>query len=178
MKATIPILLACLIAGGIAVPATSTDSPASDELDRLVGDSICAGHIAGMGKDPGQDTSGRFHGERTLDGHWVMVQYEQDRSAARPKPFKVTMYLGFDPAARRYRLVMVGNGDGVYSVGSSPGWKGNTLTFDEVETAHGAPHRTREAFTAAGSGLAGYTGWFRDTQGNWIKFDEETCHKT
>lgn len=146
----------------------------SGALDKFVGDGVCTGVMA-AGKNAGSSTSGKFHAEKTLDGHWVVIRYEQDASTTNPKPFKVAQYLGYDPASKQFTTVMLGNGDGVYSVGKSTGWKGDTLTFEEVEMAHGQAGHTREAFTTRGSGLSGYTAWFRDKSGKWIKADEETC---
>ena len=86
-------------------------------------------------------------------------------------------YFGYDPASKRYLTVMVGNGAGVYSTGSSLGWKGNSITFDEVEWARGKSHHSRETFTTGDSGLSGYTAWLWNKQGKWVKAYEETCRK-
>ena len=147
---------------------------AVERLAGFVGDGVCAGTML-AGKNSGSATSGRFHAEKTLDGHWIEIRYEQSASAANPRPFKVTQYLGYDPANKQFTTVMLGNGDGVYSVGKSPGWEGDSITFVEMEMAHGQAGHTREQFTTVGSGLSGYTAWFRDKSGKWIKGDEEHC---
>lgn len=145
----------------------------SSHIATFVGNAICAGTPKGSGP---ADT-GRYHAEKALDGHWVVVHYRQDRSAANPNPFEVVQYFGYDPVKKRYLTVMVGNGAGVHGVGFSSGWKGNSITFDDVEWSRGKSHPSRETFTTGGSGLSGYTAWSRDTQGKWIKAYEETCHK-
>lgn len=162
------------LGAGIAVAQDVKSASPMDRLGKFVGDGVCIGTMT-AGENSGSTTTGKFHAEKTLDGHWILIRYEQDRSAANPRPFKVAQYLGYDPAGKRFITVMLGNGDGVYSVGTSPGWNGNTITFEEVEVARGKPGHTREAFTTVGSGLSGYTGWFRDKSGKWIKADEETC---
>ena len=170
------IALACVaLFADAQAHAQKTESTASaDKLAGFFGDGVCTGVMA-AGKNAGSGTSGKFHAEKALDGHWILIRYEQDASAANPKPFKVAQYLGYDPSSKQFTTVMLGNGDGVYSVGKSTGWKGDTITFEEVEMAHGQTGHTREAFTTHGSGLSGYTAWFRDKSGKWIKADEETC---
>lgn len=172
--ATICCAAASLGGGNAIAQQSKAQSPAA-LLDKFVGSGTCSGAMPAMGKNPASSTSGKFHAEKTLDGHWIIIRYEQDASAANPRPFKVAQYLGYDPADKRYTTVMLGNGDGVYSVGKSPGWKGDTLTFEEMEMARGQAGRTREAFSTHGTGLSGYTAWFRDKSGKWIKADEETC---
>ena len=167
--------LACAAALAVAqVNAQDSATASADKLAGFVGDGVCSGVMA-TGKNASGGTTGRFHAEKALDGHWIEIRYEQDASASNPKPFKVKQYLGYDPASKQFTTVMLGNGDGVYSVGKSPGWQGDTITFEEVETARGQAGQTREAFSTHGSGLSGYTGWFRDKSGKWIKVDEEHC---
>ncbi|HJU25277.1 MAG TPA: hypothetical protein VJ722_01255 [Rhodanobacteraceae bacterium] len=170
------IALTCAFAlAGTQVNAQEGKSTTSaDRLAGFVGDGVCTGAMV-AGKNAGSATSGRFQAAKTLDGHWIEIRYEQDASAANPKPFKVTQYLGYDHASRQFTTVMLGNGDGVYSVGKSRGWEGDSITFEEVEMARGPAGHTREQFTTVGSGMSGYTAWFRDKGGKWIKADEEHC---
>lgn len=159
-------------------PAQQMDaSSPSSQIATFVGDAICAGTFMAMGKAPTHADTGKYHAEKTLDGHWVVVHYRQDPSAANPDPFEIVQYFGYDPASKRYLTVMVGNGAGVHGAGSSPGWKDHSITFDEVEWARGKSHPSRETFTTGDSGLSGYTAWMQDKQGTWIKAYEETCHK-
>ena len=155
------------------------DGPSpSSQIDTFVGDAICAGKFKAMGKNPAHADTGKYHAEKALDGHWVVVHYRQDQTAVNPNPFEVVQYFGYDPASKRYVTIMVGNGDGVHSTGFSSGWQGHSITFDEVEWARGKSHPSRETFAAGDSGLSGYTAWSRDKQGKWIKAYEETCRKS
>ncbi|GEM_PF-2028668 len=178
MKRTTSIcLIALACAAALAVTQVNAQESATSPVDKLagfVGDGVCSGVMV-AGKNAGSGTSGRFHAEKTLDGHWIEIRYEQDASATNPKPFKVVQYLGYDPASKQFTTVMLGNGDGVYSVGKSPGWEGDSLMFEEVEMAHGQAGHTREAFSTHGSGLSSYAAWSRDKSGKWIKADEEHC---
>lgn len=183
MKRTNLVILAALacasapVANGQTPTQPAVDPSPSSRIATFIGDATCAGTPMAMGKNSGPADTGRYHAEKALDGNWVVVRYRQDQSAANPHPFEVVQYFGYDPANKHYLTVMVGNGAGVHSTGSSDGWRGNSITFDEVEWARGKSHSSRETFTTRDSGLSGYTAWSRDKQGKWIKMYEETCHK-
>ncbi|CAM5361622.1 DUF1579 family protein [Rhodanobacter lindaniclasticus] len=159
-----------------AASQTSASSPLS-QLDRLVGDGTCIGHQFRDGKTPGPTTTGRAHGEKTLDGHWIVVRYEQDQSVTNPRPYTVMQYFGYDRARKQFVSVALANSTGNYYVGISPGWKGTTITFDQLNLTNGRPASFRDVFTASESGMASHTGLRLDKQGKWIKTDVETCHK-
>jgi len=169
--------LASAICAAIALgagPTMAQDKPASpmDQLDSFVGDGTCTGNVMAMNKHPGHATTGKYHGEKTLDGHWVVIQYDEDQSAANPKPFRVVQYFGYDAAKKRFVSVLIDNSDPGYATSMSPGWKDGSITFDE--TADGKVS-FRDAFTSNKSGMNSHTGWMQDKSGKWVKTDEETC---
>lgn len=182
MKRTSLAILAALVCmsaasadGQASGQQTGASSP-SDQLYRFVGDGTCTGQNMAMGKDPGHVTTGKFHGEKTLDGHWVVIRYDQDRTAAIPKPYHVAQYIGYDAVKKQFIAVTFDNSGGPYAMGTSQGWKGGTIEFDE--TAPGAEIPSfRDIFTNGDSGVATHTGMMQDKNGQWVKTDEETCHK-
>lgn len=152
-------------------------SSPSGQLDGFVGDGTCTGQMMAVGKRSAHATTGKFHGEKTLDDHWVVIHYEEDRTAANPKPFSVTQYIGYDAAKKHFVTVLFDNSGSGYDTGVSSGWKGKTITFDETVPA-GGPHATfRDTFTNGDSGMSSHTGTMLDEHGKWVKTDEETCHK-
>ncbi len=158
-----------------AQQASASSPPTS--LDRFVGAGTCTGNEMAMGKNPGHASTGKFHGEKTLDDHWVVIHYEENQTAANQKPFKVVQYFGYDAAKKRFVTVLLDNTGGGYSTGVSPGWKGNTITFDESVVMDGKRTAYRDVFTDGESGMSSHTGMMRDKHGKWVKIDEETCHK-
>lgn len=150
-------------------------SSPSTQLDRFVGSGTCTGNMMAMGKNPGHATTGKFQAEKTLDGHWVVIKYDEERTAVNSKPFSVVQYIGYDNAGKRYVSVLVDNSEAGYSTGTSAGWKGDSITFDE--SMDGKPASFRDIFTSGESGLASHTGMERGKDGKWVKTDEETCHK-
>ena len=183
MKRTSPAILATLVCmsasvafGQASAPQTSA-SPPSAGLDGFAGDGICIGHQLREGKTPGPAKPARAHGEKALDGHWVVVRYEEEPTAANPKPYKVAQYFGYDPTKKHFVTVALANSDGNYYVGTSLGWEGNTITFDELDPGEGKLTSFRDVFTIGDSGMSSHVGMMKDKHGNWVKTDEETCHK-
>ncbi|WHZ20688.1 MAG: hypothetical protein OJF55_002837 [Rhodanobacteraceae bacterium] len=161
---------------GRALAQQAAASSPSDQLDRFAGEGICTGRIMAMGKDPGHATTGKFRSEKVLDGHWIVIHYDEDKTAANPKPFSVVQYIGYDKARKQFIAVAFDNSGSPYGTGTSRGWKGDTITFDE--TAEGAKGSSyRDTFAHGDSGMSSHTGTMRGKNGKWVKTDEETCRK-
>lgn len=169
------VCVSAAVANGQASAQQTGASSPSDQLDRFVGDGTCTGKNMAIGKDPGHATTGKFHGEKTLDGHWVVIHYDEDRTAAIPKPYHVAQYLGYDAVKKQFIAVAFDN-FGANATGTSQGWKGGTITFDETARDDKGPS-FRDIFTNGDSGVSTHTGMMRDEHGTWVKTDEETCHK-
>jgi hypothetical protein len=183
MKRTPLAILAALIcstapfaSGQTSAKPASAASP-SAQLDRFVGTGTCTGNEMAMGKNPGHATVGKFHGKKTLDGHWVAIHYDEDQTAANAKPFSVVQYFGYDATKKHFVTVLFTNTGDSYSTGVSTGWKGNAITFDETVWMDGKPASFRDVFTDGDSGMSSHTGLMKDKSGKWVKTDEETCHK-
>ena len=145
-------------------------------LDSFVGDGTCTGNLLmAMGKTPAHATTAKYHGEKTLDGLWVVVHYDEDQTAANPKPYHVQQYFGYDADTKRYIAVAFDNSGAGYSLGTSAGWKGDTFTVDEHESMDDKAVSYRDVFTRTGSGMSSHTGTMKDKNGNWVKTDHEDC---
>ncbi len=181
MKRIKPALLAALVctSASLAVQHVSAQTTgASSQIDQLsdfLGDGTCTGNVVAMGKTPAHATTGRVHGEKTLDGNWIVIHYDEDQTAANPKPYHVAQYLGYDPAKKQFVAVAFDNSGSGYSTGTSPGWKGDTITFDETSAMGGVTFR--DAFTRNGPKGLMHTGTMRDKNRKWVKTDEQPCHK-
>ncbi|MBS0488249.1 MAG: DUF1579 family protein [Proteobacteria bacterium] len=171
LLASMICMSSALLAGQVA--AQDQPTAGSDPLAKFIGSGTCTGNVLAMGKKPGHANAGKFRGEKTLDGHWVVIHYDEDQSTANPKPFHVAQYFSYDPEKKRYVTVSLYNSDSAYSIGTSAGWKGDSITFDE--STDGKPASFRDIFTTGKAGLSSHTGMERDKHGKWIKTDEESC---
>jgi hypothetical protein len=176
VKSTVVTALICVSALGIArvqAQANAASSPL-DQLNAFVGNGTCTGNVMAMGKNPGHASTGKYQGEKILDGNWAVIHYDEDQTAANPKPYHVVQYFGYDAATKHYVSVLVDNNPGSgFSTGSSVGWKDGSFTIDETVPGKGVVYR--DVMTTGKSGVSGHTGWMKDKQGKWVKTDAETC---
>lgn len=173
-----PVLIALVCASALgSAQVLSQESaslaPAGPLARFFTGSGSCTGKALGKDRKTFYATTGKYAAERVLDGHWVVAHYDQDPSAAAPQSFQVVQYFGYDAAKKRYVAVGFYNVAGTYSIGTSAGWDGDSIAFDEGDA--GKPAAFRDIFTSSHGGLAGHTGMIRDKNGKWIKVDEETC---
>jgi len=159
---------------GRAVAEDSTSPSPMDELGKLVGEGTCTGNLIAMGKSPGHATTGKYHSEKTLDGHWVVIHYDENKTDANPKPFHVQQYFSYDPEKKMFVAVAFDNSTPGYTPSTSAGWKGDTFTFDYSALIDGKTVLFRDVFTHDATQNT-HTGMMRAKSGEWIKTDTETC---
>ena len=162
-------------AGQASARQAGASSP-SAQLQEFVVDGTCTATMVAMGKYPARTATGKVHGEMTLDGQWAVIRYEEDQTAANPKPFRVEQYIGYDAPAKHFVSVEFNNTEGGYVAGVSPGWTGNTATFDETMLVDGKITPSRDVFIKGESGMKTHIGMLRDESGKWIEAERETCH--
>jgi len=173
------LALACVSAPAVKqASAQKADAPSRDQLDFPVGDWNCTGNLMAMGKKPGHATTARAHGERVLDGNWIVIHYDEEQTSANPQPYHVVQYFGYDRDKKKLVSVALDNGSSSYSTGESSGWKDNVLTIDETEGGSGKVLVFRDTFTRNDSGELTHAGSMQDKDKKWVKTDEEICRKS
>jgi hypothetical protein len=165
------ICAATALTAGQSIAQDKSASP-MDQLDGFVGDGSCTGNVMAMNEHPGHATTGKYHGEKTLDGHWVVIRYDEEQTTANPKPFHVVQYFGYDSAKKRFVSVLLDSADPGYATSTSPGWKDDSITFDETTDGKVS---FRDVFSISKSGMDSHTGWMKDKNGKWVTTDAETC---
>lgn len=179
MKRTTLTILAALVCASAPlavqqVSAQTTGAPSQfDQLSFFVGDWNCTGKLLAHGRTPAHATTARVHGEKAVGGHWILIRYDENQTAANPKPFHVDQYFGYDSTRKQF-VTVAADVSGYFS-GNSPGWSGNSITFDE--TTDGKSSGFRDTFTKNGQNEISHSGTEQDKDGKWIKTDEEICRK-
>jgi Protein of unknown function (DUF1579) len=171
---TLVCVSASLAMQTISAQATGPSSNVG-QLSDFLGDGQCTGQFMAMGKTPGHATTARFHGEKILDGNWIVIHYDEDQTAANPQPFHIVQYVGYDSAKKQFVGVGFDNLGSSYGAGTSAGWKGDTIIFDNAPTDGMA---NRDTFTRNGASELTHASTIQDKNKKWIKTDEETCHKS
>lgn len=145
-----------------------------DQLSGFLGDGTCTGNVVAK---PGHPSRGRFHGEKTLGNHWVVIRYDEDATASNSRPYQVAQYFSYDAKAGHFVDVLLDNSGEIYSTGTSSGWQGDAITFENTDYTSGSHALFRDVFTRRGGEVVSHAGYERDKSGKWIKVDEETCNR-
>ena len=183
MKRTTLTLL-ILLAGasaplGIRQASAQAAAPGA-ELDQaafFIGNWNCTGKTFADGNTSEHATTGRAHGEKAVDGHWIHMAYDESRTTANPHPYHVAQYTGYDAAKKQYVNLVV-DISGNYNIERSAGLKGDAMTFDGAYESNGHSVAMRDTFTKSGANQMMHTGTQQGSNGQWAKTDEETCGKT
>lgn len=149
--------------------------PQLDQLSGFLGDGTCTGNFLAA-KSP-HATSGKYHSEKTLGDHWIVVRYEEGTTPSNSRPYQVAQYFGYDAKAGHFVDVLLDNSGGSYAAGTSSGWQGDVLTFENTDFTSGSHPLFRDVFTRRGELVISHTGYQRDKNGKWTKTDHETCKR-
>lgn len=177
IRSTLCLAIACaapLLGHGQAMAQNMTPSPL-DQLSGFAGDGTCTGNAM---MKPGHATAAKYHGEKTLGDRWFVVRYDEDATASNAKPYHVTQYFGYDAKAGHFVDVLLDNSGGSYAAGTSHGWQGDFITFENTDFTSGSHPLFRDVFTRHGGQVISHTGYERDKSGKWVKTDHEVCKRT
>lgn len=145
------------------------------QLSGFVGDGACTGNFL-VTKSP-HKTSARYHGEKTLGDYWIAVRYDEETTSSNSRPYSVTQYFGYDAKAGHFVDVLLDNSGGSYGAGTSSGWQGDTITFENTDFTSGSHPLFRDVFTRRGDKVISHTGYQRAKSGKWVKTDAEICKR-
>jgi len=177
IPSTVCIALAC--AAPLLGPgqAFAQKMPASqlDQLSDFIGDATCTGNL--LAAKPARTTSAKYHGEKTLGDHWLVVRYDEDATASNSKPYHVAQYFSYDTKAGHFIDVLLDNSGESYGAGTSSGWQGNAITFENTVLTGGGHYLFRDVFTRHSTNRISHTGYERDKSGRWTKTDQEMCQR-
>ncbi|MGH8180698.1 MAG: hypothetical protein ACRETR_06940 [Steroidobacteraceae bacterium] len=174
---TLCLALACaapLLGPGQAAAQDMTASQL-DQLSGFLGDGTCTG---GPMVKSGLTTAGKYHSEKAIGDHWIMIRYDEETTSSNSKPYHVAQFFSYDAKAGHFVDVILDNSGQSYGAGTSSGWKGDAITFENTVLAKGSHDVFRDVFTRQGTKVMSHTGYARDKSGKWIKTDHEVCKRT
>ncbi|MDE2450733.1 MAG: DUF1579 family protein [Gammaproteobacteria bacterium] len=176
-SSTLYAALACASSLLYLGPAAAQDSipPQLDQLSSFLGDGACTGNLL---MKPGQRTTAKYHGEKVLGDHWIVVRYDEDATPSNTRPYHIVQYFSYDVKAGRFVDVALDNSGTSYGAGTSSGWQGDVITFENTVLAGASQYVLRDVFTLHGTKVASHTGYQRDKSGKWVKTDQEICKRT
>lgn len=146
------------------------------QLNAFLGHGTCTGNLMAT-KSP-HPTTGRFHGEKMLGDHWIVIRYDEDATASNSRPYRVAQYFGYDAKAGHFVDLFLDNSGASYGAGTSSGWQGDVITFENTDHTSGSHPLFRDVFTRRNGLVVSHTGYARDNHGKWMKMDQEICSRT
>ena len=177
MKPTYPTLyaaVACVSSLLCLGPAGAQDNMTSqlEKLSAFIGDGTCTGNLL---MKPGHATTAKYHAEKAVGDRWIMVRYDEEASSSNARPYHVAQYFSYDPKAGHFIDVVMDNSGESYGTGTSSGWQGNVITFENTVLSNAGHYVFRDVFTLDGAKVGSHTGYQRDKSGKWVKTDHEIC---
>jgi hypothetical protein len=139
------------IAGSVAAadtPAASAPkpNPAMRQLDYFVGVWSCAGRNAPGTLGPAHATQTKLEFSPDLDGVWLAMHWQEQRTDDNPLPWKLENAFTYDPTTREFVFLSRDN-TGIASSGTSPGWRGDAFVISGDFGGDGKRIRFRDTYT-------------------------------
>ena len=147
--------------------------PELEALDYFVGIWSCTGRLEATADAPARKTPGWMIFRWELGKHFLGVAEDDDLSLEQPRRRQLRAYWGYDAGAKLYTCASFFFGGGRY-IGTSPGWRGDVLTFSGEMFAGGErlrcgrPSTTRATQTSPSASMSG-------PDGDRARRLEETC---
>lgn len=144
--------MAGLMLMALLAQAAPRPAPALRELSPLLGAWQCSGtQRLSPGEKPAP-TAGLWWLTRELDGAWISVRQEQERTSENPHPAKANGHLGYSAEQQRFILWLATN-DGLSEQEGSNGFEGRRLVFAGQHRDGGEPVSFRRTFELRGDAL-------------------------
>jgi hypothetical protein len=147
-----------------------------DQLTGFLGNGTCSGNF--LITKSQHATSARYHSEKAVGDHWVVVMYDEETTSSNSRPYHVAQYFSYDAKAGHFVDVLLDNSGESYGAGTSSGWQGDVISFENTGIANGSRYVFRDVFARRGAIVVSHTGYQRDKNGKWIKIDHEVCRRT
>ena len=166
----------------LSLPLSAKDAPAPaapPELAQVAffeGTWNCTGKTFATPMGPEHATVATVHGVKAVGGMWMNITYDEKKTAANPTPYHAGIYMGFDAGAKKFIEGCFDNFGG-YCTQSGSGWNGDTMKFEGIGNGGGKQFGARDTFTKRGANQVTHMGEMQGDDKQWIKTDEETCHK-
>jgi len=181
LKQLVSAIIAVFAASSIATakdaaPAAPPMPPELKQLDFFLGTWHCSGKTFANPMGPEHATTANVHVARAVGDRWLLLTYDENKTAANPVPYHVGMYWGYDSAKKTFVQNCHDNFGG-YCMQTGSGWSGDTLTFEGTQQGMDDAGVSKDTFTRKGTSELSHTGEMQGPDRKWMKIDEETCHR-
>jgi hypothetical protein len=156
-----------------AAPMPPKPNPALEQLQFFIGDWQCAG--TGYLEGKGHPTSAKVHAAWDLNGFFLGLRYEEQRTEVDPMPVTAVEHWGYGDDLKK---LVAGQVDslGGYGTQATAGWEGDKLVWLGDYHFMGTKMPSRDTFVRRGANELTHLGEIQE-KGAWTKLDEETCYR-
>jgi hypothetical protein len=170
---TVAIVLVLVALTATANQHTEMKADPVRQLEPLAGTWQCKGTAFQTPWFPEHATSAEVVQKWMFDGKWLTFTYSEKKTAENPMPFNAAGNFGYDPESKMFVYSGV-DSTGGYSSGTSQGWVGDVLTFEGPWHLGGMTATSRDTFTRKSANEIVHLGELQ-SNGSWMKLDQETC---
>ncbi|HVT60514.1 MAG TPA: hypothetical protein VHR45_19225 [Thermoanaerobaculia bacterium] len=161
-------------AAGAAPPTElPKPSPALDQLKFFAGTWSCTGTAWVNGKE--HKTTAKVTMGWDLNGFFMNLRYQERKTAANPMPLTAVEHWGYSDELKQLVAGQVDSMGG-YGTQATAGWEGETMVWTGQTHVMGMKAPTRDTFVKKGDSGVTHLGEIQ-TDGTWVKQDEETCKR-
>ncbi|HYL04561.1 MAG TPA: hypothetical protein VE075_00875 [Thermoanaerobaculia bacterium] len=157
-----------------AMPAgPPTPSPALAQIKYFAGNWQCAG--TGYLEGKGHPTSGKVNVAWDLNGFFLSLRYEEQKTDVNPMPVTAVEHWGYSDELKK---LVAGHVDsmGGYGTEASAGWEGDRMVWVGDNHMMGMKMSGRDTFVKRGDNELTHLGEIQQN-GAWVKQDEENCYR-
>lgn len=147
------------------------------KMSGMLGTWSCDGKSADMGKPTQHAIKSTMKMTSELGGHWVMVDYAEDKTKQNPMPFAFKEVIGWDRASGKYHRIFIDNMGGTAMMTASPAaadgkmeWSGDAVMGDRKVPM-------KDVITMKGEKETLVDVTMQSPDGAWIPVANMTCRK-
>jgi len=154
-----------------AMAAPPRPNPALDQVKYFAGDWQCSG--TGYVEGKAHPTTGKVHMAWDLNGFFLGLRYEEQKTDANPMPITAVEHWGYSDELKK---LVTGGVDsmGGYFTESTVGWEGDRMVWSGTAHMAGMAIPARDTFVRKSENEVTHLGELQQN-GAWVKLDEETC---
>ena len=148
-----------------------------DKLKGMLGTWKCDGKSADQGKPTQHAIKGSMKMTSELGGHWILVDYAEEKTKENPMPFAFKEFIGWDKAAGKYQRMFVDNMGGSAKMVAAPAAADGTMewTGDVMMGGRSVPMKDVVTMKSAKETLIEVS--MQGPDGAWMPVASLTCKK-
>lgn len=165
--------LLSLVAPAALAQQMPKPSPELSQIAYFEGTWTCDGKMIETPMNPAGKMTSTVEVRQDLGGFWQTGTVKA--SSPKMPPFEGRFYVNYDAGPKQF-VMFWADSMGGWSRSTSPGWKGDTLTYEGESHMEGHSMKSRDVFTRNGPSAMKHVSEMQ-MDGKWVMTLEESCKK-